>query len=154
MLLRFSAPLPSEATVLEAYLLLERATAIDADPVPVSVHAARVAEPWDGRAVTWGRQPHVEEIGSPVTRVSPSGGTLVRLDVRELVRRWRRRRDGEFGLAVVANAASPSGIAVVLTPTPGLRRDLTGWQAAPAPSAEPVSEPVNVFGPRLELYVK
>ncbi|MDP9149788.1 MAG: DNRLRE domain-containing protein [Myxococcota bacterium] len=153
-LLRFSVGLPPETTVLEAYLVLERATAIDADPAPVSLHAARVGERWDGRWVSWGRQPLIEEVGAPVTRVSPSAGPLVRLDVREIVRRWRSRRGDDFGIAVLASHDSPTGIAFALSPSPGLQRDGPGRPSSQAGSADidPSSPPI--FGPRLELYVK
>jgi hypothetical protein len=126
---RFAVPLPPEASVLEAYLLLQRATAVDADPVPIALHAARVTTSWDGRSLSWATQPHVEEIGAPVTRVTPGGGPLVRLDVRELVQRWRKRGRDELGVAVVTEGESATGVAFGL-------------------------EPAEVEGPRLELYVK
>ena len=46
-LLRFSVPLAPEAVVLEAYVLLERASDVDCDPAPIDLHAARVTAPWD-----------------------------------------------------------------------------------------------------------
>ena len=132
VLLRFSASLPPEANVLEAYVVLERATEIDADPIPISLRAERIAEPWDGRSISWARQPRVDEIGAPVTRVSPAAGPLVRLEVRGLVQRWRRRRDDDFGIAVVAEGQSATGVAFALGPSSAGER----------------------VGPRLELYVK
>ena len=131
LFLRFSASLPPEANVLEAYLLLERATDFDADPTPVALRAARVVDPWDSRSLSSAREPRVQEVGAPVTRVFPSGGPLVRLDVRELVQRWRRRTGGDFGVAVMAQAASATGMAFALSPSAG-----------------------EGVGPRLELYVK
>jgi len=129
---RFSASLPPEANVLEAYLLLERATDIDADPTSVSLRAGRVIDPWDGQAISWARQPRVEDVGAPVTRVSPSAGPLVRLDVHEIVQRWRRRAGDDFGMAVIAQGRSATGMAFALAPVAGSARE----------------------GPRLELYVK
>jgi hypothetical protein len=130
VLLRFSVPMPAEADVLEAYVLLERAPDIDGDPVPVALHAARIATAWDDRSLSWARQPRVEDVGAPVTRVLPAAGGRVRLDVRDLVARWRRRSRDDFGLAIVAEGNSPTGMAFVLSP-----------QDAAA-------------GPELELYLK
>jgi hypothetical protein len=166
--LRFSVPLAPEASVLEAYLLLELATSVDADPVPIVLHAARVIAPWDGRSLSWATQPQVEEIGSPVTRVSPGGSPLVRLDVRDLVQRWRRRGRDELGLAVETEGESVTGVAFALSPVDGSRdRDdpVLGLQAASAQVSSPFeahgSSPAAVGdprrqlgGPRLELYVK
>lgn len=131
LLLRFSASLAPDANVLEAYLLLERATDFDADPTPVALRAARVIDPWDSRSLSSAREPRVQEVGAPVTRVFPSGGPLVRLDVRELVQRWRRRTGDDFGVAVTAQAASATGMGFALSPAAG-----------------------QGVGPRLELYVK
>ena len=136
ILLRFAAPLPSETNVLEAYLLLERQASAASDPWPVALRAARIADAWDGRSVSWALRPRLEDIGAPVTRVSPSGGPLVRLDVRALVQRWRVRSGDDFGVAVVAEEASPEGMAFALVPLP---------------SADPRTAFV---GPRLEVYVK
>jgi hypothetical protein len=165
--LRFAVPLAPEANVLEAYLLLERATDVDADPAAVPLHAARVLTAWDGRSLSWARQPLVEEVGGPVTRVMPGAGPFVRIDVRELVQRWRKRGRDELGVAVLADGESPTGVAFALEPADAARdRDdpILGPQAAPAQSPslfEPrVTIPVaaeprrQVVGPRLELYVK
>jgi hypothetical protein len=126
VLLRFSASLPPEATVLEAYIVLERSTDIDADPTPIALRAERVVDPWDSRSISWARQPRVEEGGATVTRVSAAAGPLVRLEVRGLVQRWRRRTGDDFGVAVVADGESATGMAFAL----------------------------ERVGPRLELYVK
>lgn len=147
VLLRFAATLPPEANVLEAYLLLERAADVDADPVPLTLQAARVVDRWDGRSVTWGSQPRLEDVGAPVTRVSPPAGELVRVDVRDIVRRWRTHEHDDFGIAVIAQGASPTGIAFALVPTTGARdrRDPVLASSEPRPAQ---------VGPRLELYVK
>ncbi len=130
-LVRFSVPLPPEVTVLEAYVLLERVDDVDSDPVPIALHAARVIAPWDEALLSWANQPRFEEIGSPVTSVLPAAGRQVRLDVRDVVARWRRRSRDELGLAIVADGRSPTGMAFALTPSAG-----------------------SGAGPRLELYVK
>jgi hypothetical protein len=134
LLLRFAIDLPPEANVIEAYLLLERAPDVDADPTPITLHVERVTEPWDGRSVSWARQPHLDEIGAPIASVRlPSGRRDMRLDVRSLVQRWARRSRDEFGIAVVAQGESATGVTLVMVP---------------GPSAS------EAAGPRLELYVK
>jgi len=166
--LRFSVPLAPEASVLEAYVLLERATSVDADAVPLALHAARVTTSWDARSLSWATQPQVEEIGSPVTRVSPGAGPLVRLDVRELVQRWRKRGHDELGLAVETDGESVTGVAFALAPADGAHdRDdpVLASQASSAQGASPfesraaspaaVGDPRRQLrGPELELYVK
>jgi hypothetical protein len=145
--LRFSIALPPEAGVVEAYLLLDRVTDVDSDPEPIALHLAGVIDAWDARSLSWAVQPRVEEIGSPVTRVHPASGALVRLDARALVERWRRRRSTDFGLAVVSDApgasgtGSPTGMAFALAPIPPGAGDAPAREAAPR-------------GPRLELYIR
>jgi len=136
VLLRFQVPIPPEADVIEAYLILQRAVGIDADPAIIALHAARIVGPWDGRTVSWAVQPRLEDFGAPVTRVRPVSGPVVRLDVHDLVRRWRRGGRDEFGVAVVAEGRSPTGIAFAMAPTSG----------------DPASPPF--IGPALELYMK
>jgi hypothetical protein len=144
VLLRFSIPLTPEVEVLEAYLLLERAADVDSDPTPITLHAARVLDPWEARSVGWAWQPRIEQVGAPVTRVSPSSGALVRLDVRRIVQRWMRRRGEDRGLAVVSGAKSTTGIAFALAPGPGSAHH--GSIAR--------SESSGTAGPRLELYLR
>jgi hypothetical protein len=167
LFLRFSASIPPDGNVLEAYLVLDRATEVDADPLPIALHAARVVDHWDSRAISWARQPRVEEVGAPVTRVFASAGPLVRLDVRALVERWRRRARDDFGIAVLVDSGSATGMAFALAPeaaepegailaqvTAPSAQALSPFEphlAAPGSVADPRSERV---GPRLELYVK
>ena len=93
--LRFSVPLAPEANVLEAYVLLERATSVDADEVPIALHVVRVATPWDGRTLSWASQPHVEEMErARHARLGVAAGPLVRIDVRDLVQRAGASEDG------------------------------------------------------------
>ena len=61
----------------------------------------------------------------------PSPGPRVRLDVRDLVERWRRRERDELGVPVVGAGGSARGIAFAMRPMPGADH-----------------------GPELELYVK
>jgi hypothetical protein len=141
--LRFAAPLPAEASVLEAYLLLERAVDVDVDPAPIALHAARVVTPWDGRSLSWATQPRVEEVGSPVTRVVGGAGRFVRIDVREIVQRWRRRGRDELGVAVLSEGESPTGFAFALAPADAARD-----------REDPILPHRQQSGPRLEIYVK
>ncbi len=146
-LLRFAVPLPPDAGVVEAYLLLDRVTAIDSDPEPVALHAARVVDEWDARSLSWAVQPRIEEVGAPVTRVLPASGALVRLDVRAIVERWRRTGHGsksDFGLAIVSDAPSGAGPA-------------RGMPFALVPRSASDEDPPHEDGaraPRLELYLR
>ncbi len=117
---RFSITLPPEANVLEAYLLLPRAPGVESDPDPIALHAVRVTDAWEGSSVTWVHPPRVVDLGAPVTRVAPATGLPVRLDVRAIVERWRRRPEGEFGIAVVTEGQSATGVAFALEPGPEL----------------------------------
>lgn len=138
VLLRFQVPLLPETSVLEAYVVVQRVTEVDSDPTPILLHAARVIDRWDGASVSWARQPRVQEVGAPVTRVLPSSGPHVRIDVRALVERWRRRRDdADGGIAILVEGESATGMTFALAPASG----------GPGRSAE-----LDV--PRLELYVK
>jgi hypothetical protein len=171
-LLRFAAELPPEANVLEAYLLLERVPNVDADPEPIALHAERIAEPWDSASVSWASSPRVEDIGAPVTRVSPSTGPMVRLEVRELVQAWRRRGHHDFGVAIAAEGTSATGVSLAWRPVviasgrrdPLLEPPLSAVLEPPSPF-EPgppapaltrqVGQPrAELIGPRLELYVR
>jgi hypothetical protein len=113
---RFSVLLAPEVSILEAYLLLDRATDVEGDPAPVTLHAARLVQPWDVATVSWARQPRLEEVGAPETGVRPGSGAMVRLEVRGIVERWRRHDRGEMGIAVVAQGKSATGMAFVLPP--------------------------------------
>jgi hypothetical protein len=158
--------LPAEVHVLEAYLVLERATDGEADPVPITLHATRIVQAWDGRSVSWARQPRFEEAGAPITRVWPSSGRLVRLDVRALVQRWRRRSGEDFGIAVLAEEATSTGIAFALAPEVAKPDDALLGPAStpsrapsfnephPAPPASIAEPRAQLQGPLLEVYVK
>jgi hypothetical protein len=148
LFLRFLVPIAKDAKILEAYLLLERTDAVDSDPTPITLHASRIVDPWDGRSISWARQPRLEETRSPSTTIDPSGRMLIRLDVRELVKRWRLHEKSEQGIAVVADNASATGMAFALT----VAQEAQAVAAEPAPT-EPHPGPQR-SGPRLELYVK
>jgi hypothetical protein len=111
LLLRYAVPLPPEASVVEAYLLLERSELVDSDPAPVALHAARITEPWDSRSISWATQPRIDDLNLPSTTVRAGGGALVRVDVKDLVAKWRSHDEHDQGVAVVAETSTPSGIA-------------------------------------------
>jgi hypothetical protein len=129
MFLRFDVPLRPDDTLVEAFLAIERAPEVAADPTAITLHVASVADRWDGRRLSWGSQPRIEELGLPQTMVSPSAGTRVRLDVRGLLERSRRRRAGDVSLAVVSDGESATGVTFAMTPG-------------------------RVRGPELELYLR
>jgi hypothetical protein len=124
MLLRFSIELPPEARILEAFILLDRATNVDSAPGVVTLHAARITERWESRSVTYAQRPRVDESGALPTRVQFAGGPEVRIDVGPLARRWLRRGRDEFGIEVEAEGPGEPGVTFALA------------------------------APRLELYVK
>jgi hypothetical protein len=148
LLLRFAIPLPRETNVLEAYLLLDRVPDATVDPAPIALHTARIVGAWDSRSLTWGAQPPIQEVGAPVTRVAGASGSTVRLEVREMLQRWRKREHDDFGLAVVADGRSTTGVTFALVPydVPADRRDPVLATAAGARS--------ELEGPRLEAYVR
>jgi hypothetical protein len=157
LLLRFEAALPAQANVLEAYLLLERADAANEDPGLISLHASRVVDPWSGAGVSWAEQPRLVDDGAPVTRVAHWSTGFVRLDVRDIVNRWRARERGDYGLAVVAEGTSATGIGFALMPSVG---DSPGPERSPARGSQSNGSGASGAsgasggGPRLELYVK
>jgi hypothetical protein len=167
LFLRFSVPLPPEVTLLEGYVLMQRAPAVDGDPGTIALHAARIEGTWDARSLSWGRQPSWVEVGAPITTVQvgiSAQGTPVRVDVRGIVERWRRRERGEGGLAILTDGRSASGLPIVLEPTdvPTDREDVVLRPAEPsvAQASSPLDPPPvalhprQVGGPRLELYVR
>jgi hypothetical protein len=167
VLLRFSARLPPEVHVLEAYVLLERANELFVSPAPIALQAARIVDAWDSQSVSWARQPRLDEAGAPITRVWPSAGRLVRLDVRALVQRWRRMSGEDFGIAVRAQEVSATGMAFALEPAVAKPDDAMLARAAPPstqggsplephpPPPASIAEPRAEFaGPTLEVYVK
>jgi hypothetical protein len=119
MFMRFEVALRPDEALVEAFLAIERAPDVAADPATITLHAAPVVERWDGRLVSWGSQPRIEELGLPRTPVSAAGGARVRLDVRALLERWRRQRtssDGGVSLAVLSDGESASGVTFAMTP--------------------------------------
>lgn len=114
LFLRFAAELPRDAKVIEAYLVLRRASTVDDDPAPIHLHATRIVAGWNSRSTSFARQPRLEDVALPSTRVEAGGPALVRLDVRELVTLWGRRDRADHGVAVVATTESPTGTTFAL----------------------------------------
>ncbi len=150
LLLRFDLPLGPEDEVVEAYLLLDRLDVMDTDPSPISLHVERVLDRWDGRSITWGRQPHLEDDHGAATIVTVGARPVVRLDVTPFVRRWKRHDPTDQGLAVVAGSTNASGMAFATV-------DATDGVSSDALRSDPndPSRPVWVSSaPRLEVYVQ
>jgi len=151
LLLRFEVPITEEESVVEAYVLLDRADVVETDPKPISLHAARIIDAWDGRSMSYARQPRWEETGSPGAIVSGAGRPLVRIDVRALVTHWKTRDPRDQGVVIVADETSRTGMAFAASssvldqgPTSmlgSIPQDETKNAWAPSP-------------PRLELYLR
>ncbi|MEO6419963.1 MAG: DNRLRE domain-containing protein [Polyangiaceae bacterium] len=151
--LRFSVPIPRETTVIEAYLLLERTSDLDSDPSPITLHAARVVETWDPRSIAWALQPRIEETRSPSTTITSAGRARVRLDVKDLVVRWKAHDRSDQGLVILADTKSPTGVAFAFAPS--------GNERAPGSLSDEPRAPEGVVAnsalglpPELEIYVK
>jgi hypothetical protein len=115
LFLRFAVPIATDEAVVEAYVLLDRSDAVDVDSQPISLHATRIIDAWDGRSISFERQPRWEETGSPGAIVTGSGKPLVRIDVRDLVKHWKARDPRDQGIAVVADDTSRTGMAFAAT---------------------------------------
>lgn len=110
LLLRFAAPITASTNVVEAHLVLRRSTVVDPDPAPIALHATRIVESWSGRSTSWALQPRTVDAKLPSTTVDPGGPSLVRLDVRDLVRHWGQHDPRDQGIAVAAEGASATGM--------------------------------------------
>ncbi len=152
LLLRFSVALPTSANIVEAYVVLRRSDAVDDDPAPISLHATRIVETWEGRSTSWALQPKTQESKTPSTVVEPNGPSLVRLDVRDLVRQWVRHDPNDQGVAIVSENESRTGTTFALSgggsergagSDPGFAR-IEGARSSSAPDVEPY----------LELYIR
>ena len=133
LMMRFSVALAPTTNVVEAYVVLRRSEAVDDDPTPISLHATRIVQPWRGRSTSWALQPSIVDARLPATVVEPGGPSLVRLDVRDLVRQWPKHDASDQGIAIVAESETRSGMTFAFRSS-----------GAPAPDVEPY----------LELYVR
>lgn len=146
LFLRFSVPLPPATNVVEAYVVLRRSSVVDDDPSSIALHADRIVEPWTGGTIDWALQPRVNDARLPRTTVEPAASALVRVDVRDLVRRWARRDPSDQGIAIVAEASAKAKATFALS---GLGLESDG-AAGPAPRSPAAPDPE----PYLELYVR
>lgn len=149
LLLRFAVPIAERESVVEAYLLLDRAEVVESDPYPISLHAARILDAWDGRSISYARAPRWEETGSPASIVTGSGRPLVRIDVRDLVAHWKERDPRDQGLVVVADVTSRTGMAFAAASSVLDKGPTSMLGSAPQDPARWVAAP-----PRLELYLR
>jgi hypothetical protein len=156
LMMRFSVPVPVMANIVEAYVVLRRADAVDDDPSPVSLHATRIVDPWDGRSLSWARQPRVADVRAPASVVEPGGPSLVRLDVRELVRQWPRHDPHDQGVAILADNETPTGATFAfraVSTERGASLDRASWSER-ASGARTSSAPAGEPEPYLELYLR
>jgi hypothetical protein len=156
LFLRFAAVVPSTANVIEAYVVLRRSRLVDDEPTPISLHATRIVDPWKGGSISWARQPRSTETRSPTTTVEPSGSSIVRLDVRELVRQWARHDPSDQGIAIVAENETRTGTTFALTGIGAIgaenaSADFGSAAGRMGPSASGAAPDVEPF---LELYVR
>ncbi len=150
LLMRFDAQAVTPADrVVEAYVLLDRAPRVDADPTPFSLHAERVVQAWDARSITWPRQPALQEERSPATVVTGSGRPTIRIDVRSIVDHWKNHDPRDQGIGIVAATTSATGMAFASV--------ATGMEPFDAPQSYVPGDTSRLewmpSGPRLELYL-
>jgi hypothetical protein len=140
LLLRFSVPLSDQAEVIEAYVLLHRVAERDPDPAPFSLHASRIVGDWNGSTVRAATLPPLSPTRSADTMVDRSD--LIRVDVREVVKQWRRKDAADRGIVLESSGGHGTGMQVALVP---------GGSGVASPGAGGSGA---VRGPVLELYVK
>jgi len=128
MLFRFEATWRDDAEVQSAFLVLEPLDGAPPAVSPIRFEMARVVEPWQPAAVSWGRQPRLSvPYVAGTTRARPA--LPVRVDVTPLVRTWTRRDPDDHGIALLAKGDDAHGAVVSMGVSHGR-------------------------GPRLEVYVK
>ena len=140
LLVRFERPLgfyQALGTVVEAYLVLPRATESAPPPSPASssgleltsLAVVRIVDPWTPAAASWSARPSLDSAARSTTTVPNVGGLasprLVRLDVRALVEGWRAHDTKDQGLAVIGDKESASGLSFA-TPADGDAASLPG----------------------------
>ncbi|WP_394848748.1 DNRLRE domain-containing protein [Pendulispora brunnea] len=159
--LRFAVPpaVAKDTAILEAYVLLDRSLAVQPDPTPIVLHAARVVTPWDPRSISWSYQPRIEDAsagGSPATRVVPAARHVVRVDVRDIVQRWRSRDARDQGIVIVADNSTEVGMAFALASggsSGGSSAGSSGAGNAGGGSGAEAADSAPSMSPRLELYL-
>ncbi|MBX3262793.1 MAG: DNRLRE domain-containing protein [Labilithrix sp.] len=153
LFLRFSVAVPPTSNVVEAYVVLRRSADVDDDPAPIHLHATRIIDVWEGGSVSWAIQPRSVETRAPSTRVDPGARSLVRLDVRELVRHWGRRDPNDQGIAIVADNETTSGSTFALSSL-GVDRSSTDAVGVGRPGLASASGTIVDAEPYLEIYLR
>jgi hypothetical protein len=143
LLLRFNVPLDRGASIVRAFVLLQRSAAVMSDPLPVAVHADRVIGRWNPTTVSWRTAPPIEDVRLPRTVIEPTTPSLIRVDVTELVRLWLAHDPRDQGLLIVAENETRTGVTFALgsTSLAELKESTSGRSDSPE-------------APRLEIYVR
>ena len=115
---------------MEAYVLLHRAPESDPDPSRFTLSASRITSDWTSASLTYATLPTFVPARSADTLVDRAD--VIRVDVRDIVRQWRRRDPSDRGVVIESRAGSGAGLDVAVAPR--------GNGAA--------------RGPLLEIYVK
>lgn len=152
LFLRFAVDVAAMANVVEAYVVLHRSSLVDDDPEPISLHATRIVDSWTGGSVSWALQPRSTETRSPSTVVEPYGSPIVRVDVLELVRQWRRHDPKDHGIAIVAESETRTGMTFALSAAGAERA--SGEVGVGADRFSSFGSAAADVEPYLELYVR
>jgi hypothetical protein len=147
LLMDFDINLQPEESVVEAYVLLERADTPTDPSAPISLHATRIVEAWNPGSLSWAQRPSLDTRRTPVSWVRPGQRGVVRIDVLELVRQWRMPARDHHGLAIVSADHSGGGMTFALESGVALAPDVGGGSEAPGTI-------LSDRGPCLELYVR
>lgn len=81
-LIRLKSPVPKNATVLEAKLVLQQ---VDAVSGAHNISARRVTEKWNVNTVTWDRKPPAGGVTASVTKTGPAADAIWELDVTTIL---------------------------------------------------------------------
>jgi hypothetical protein len=156
LMMRFSVALSPTANVVEAYVVLRRTDAVDDDPAPISLHATRIVQAWESRSISWALQPRIVETRTPATVVEPGGPTLVRLDVRDLVRQWPRHDEVDQGIAIVSDSDTRTGTTFAFRALGAGQASSSDYGSGARGEGQRLSspQPAPELGPYLELYVR
>lgn len=127
LFLRFAPAIAKEAQLIEAYVLVERIED-DANFTPFTLRASPVASPFGAQTIQWSRFPSIGLSRSAETRVFELSPHIVRIDVLDIVQKWRNGSEA-YGIAIESSGK--------------------GRGAPFALSAARAS-----FGPRLEVYLR
>ena len=128
LFLHFAVPIQDPRDVTAAVLVLEPPRDAIPPVSPIPIHVAPILDSWRGEDVVNGRAPRVA-VPERAGVYSGAFGSVVRLDVTAIVKRWAERHADDHGLAIVADESDAYG----------------------APFSLGVTE---TRGPRLEVYLR